>query len=315
MAYAFEPKRKAKTSETFPSDYTVLDLETTGLSSATDCIIEFGAIRVRNHQPVASFSELCRPKVFHYLPFGSESEDFLLQDGKKICYVSEVITGITHITNRMLVDQRGEEEVLKDFFSFLGNDHVFGHNVSFDLGFLASRGNEFFQQSPCFSSSDTMKISRRLLPFLSRHRLMDLALYYDIDYAKAHRAVEDCEITRLVLNDMEIDAEDIFGSLDDFCQHYHPQPLSRKVSFLYQRDENSEQPYEGQSVVFTRFRNKALKEELMKKALDEGASLQPYVSDVTSVVIYGDQREKTGNYREAKRKSDVKLIHYDEATK
>ena len=176
MAYEFESKDRTKTSETFPSDYTILDLETTGLSSAMDCIIEFGAIRVRNHQPVASFSELCRPKVFHYLPFGSESEDYLLQGGRKICYVSEVITGITHISNRMLADKREEEDVLKDFFSFLGNDHVFGHNVSFDLGFLASRGKEFFQQSPCFTSSDTMKISRRLLPFLPRHRLMDLAI-------------------------------------------------------------------------------------------------------------------------------------------
>lgn len=314
MAYEFESKDRTKTSETFPSDYTILDLETTGLSSAMDCIIEFGAIRVRNHQPVASFSELCRPKVFRYLPFGSESEDYLLQGGRKICYVSEVITGITHISNRMLADKREEEYVLKDFFSFLGNDHVFGHNVSFDLGFLASRGKEFFQQSPCFTSSDTMKISRRLLPFLPRHRLMDLALYYDIDYTKAHRAVEDCEITRLILNDMEIDAEDIFGSLDNFCQHYHPQPLSRKISFSYQRDEKSDRPYEGQGVVFTRFRNQALKEALMKKALDEGASLQPYVSDDTSVVIYGDQREETGNYREAKRRPDVRLVHYDEGT-
>ena len=41
-------------------DYTVIDLETTGLHAATDAIVEYGAVRVRDGQPGEEFSALVR---------------------------------------------------------------------------------------------------------------------------------------------------------------------------------------------------------------------------------------------------------------
>lgn len=40
----------------FPTDYTSIDIETTGFSPRFDSIIEIGAIRYRNDEPVAEFS-------------------------------------------------------------------------------------------------------------------------------------------------------------------------------------------------------------------------------------------------------------------
>ena len=40
------------------NDYTVIDLETTGLHAATDSIVEYGAVRVRDGQPTEEFSAL-----------------------------------------------------------------------------------------------------------------------------------------------------------------------------------------------------------------------------------------------------------------
>ena len=40
------------------NDYTVIDLETTGLHAATDSIVEYGAVRVRDGQPTKEFSAL-----------------------------------------------------------------------------------------------------------------------------------------------------------------------------------------------------------------------------------------------------------------
>ena len=46
---------------TFPSDYTVLDIETTGLSSLHSEIIEIGALCVRDGKVVDEFSHLVKP--------------------------------------------------------------------------------------------------------------------------------------------------------------------------------------------------------------------------------------------------------------
>lgn len=42
-------------------NYTVIDIETTGLNIYTDTIIEIAAVRVRNGQPVAHFSTFINP--------------------------------------------------------------------------------------------------------------------------------------------------------------------------------------------------------------------------------------------------------------
>ena len=42
------------------NDYTIVDIETTGLSPDNDDIIEIGALRVRNNLVVAEFSQLIK---------------------------------------------------------------------------------------------------------------------------------------------------------------------------------------------------------------------------------------------------------------
>lgn len=39
----------------FPKDYVMIDIETTGLKSAEDEILELSAIRIRNHQKDQTF--------------------------------------------------------------------------------------------------------------------------------------------------------------------------------------------------------------------------------------------------------------------
>lgn len=52
---------KGKSEIIFPSDYVVVDLETTGLSAAYDEIIEIGCIRVRNGVAIDTYSQLVKP--------------------------------------------------------------------------------------------------------------------------------------------------------------------------------------------------------------------------------------------------------------
>ncbi|MBR5442206.1 MAG: hypothetical protein IKV44_04565, partial [Clostridia bacterium] len=84
----------------FPCDYTVLDLETTGLNPKTDLIIEFAAVKVRGGKVVDTFQSLCDP-------------------GFPIPPQIEMITGIT---TEMVRNAPNPRSVLPDFLAFVGDD-------------------------------------------------------------------------------------------------------------------------------------------------------------------------------------------------
>lgn len=161
-------------------NYTVVDIETTGLSPCTEEIIEIGAIRVRDGKETERFSELIKPEK-RIPPF---------------------ITSLTGITESMVANSRCACEVLTDFRAFLGNDTVVGHNVNFDIDFLYDHCEKHLIAALNNDYIDTLKISRRVLPKLHGHKLMDLAEYYNVGYEGAHRAVNDCAITNRVYENL-----------------------------------------------------------------------------------------------------------------
>lgn len=96
--------------------YVIIDLETTGLQSGTDAIIEFGAIKVVGGQRTEIFSRLvCSDKP---LP--------------------QQITTLTGITNATLRQQGSPpEEALDAFLAFIGQEKLVGYNITFDMEFYA----------------------------------------------------------------------------------------------------------------------------------------------------------------------------------
>ena len=67
-----------------PEDYVVLDLETTGLSSKENEIIELSALRIRDRKVVEEFSELVKPESL----------------------ISDFITNLTGIDNNLVKDEK-----------------------------------------------------------------------------------------------------------------------------------------------------------------------------------------------------------------
>lgn len=155
-----------------PDDYTVVDIETTGLDPSASEIIELSAIRCRGREKTAFFSTLVKPLV----------------------PVSPFITSLTGITNGMLLNAPRIDGVLDDFYSFLGEDILLGHNVSFDVNFLYD--NYLRTKGIYFKNDfvDVLRLSRRALPDLPSHRQTALADYFGLDIVGAHRALKDCEI-------------------------------------------------------------------------------------------------------------------------
>lgn len=97
----------------FPSTYTVLDIETTGLDPRYCEIIEISAMKYSSGQNIGTFSTLVKP---------SEPID-------------EYITSLTGITNDMLKSAPDISETMQKFYNFVGSDLIVGYNVNFDINF------------------------------------------------------------------------------------------------------------------------------------------------------------------------------------
>ena len=95
--------------------YIVFDLETTGLSNASERIIEIGAVKVENGQIIDSFDTFVDPEKA----------------------ISPEITRLTSITNEMVAGAPTESAALAQFFHFCDGCDIFvAHNADFDMGFL-----------------------------------------------------------------------------------------------------------------------------------------------------------------------------------
>lgn len=182
-----KPQRPGKGESVLclPRDYTVVDTETTGLSTESCCLIEVSALRVREGRVAAEFSTLIRP------PWREVQKNGQWQEG----YVDDFIQGLTGITDEMLEGAPLPEEALPQVEDFLGRDLLLGHNVGFDTAFLYDSFQKYLGRPLGNSSLDQLRLARKLLPHLPHHRLGDVAAALGVPYEGAHRALADCWIT------------------------------------------------------------------------------------------------------------------------
>lgn len=180
---AQKERLKGKFISEFPSDYCVVDIETTGLSPDKCEIIEISALKVRSDKIVSQFSSLVNPSQ-NIPPF---------------------ISKLTGITDDMVAAAPQIYSVLPEFMTFVENDLILGHNVNFDINFLYDNWKKHFQKDFTNDFVDTMRLSRKHCKVTS-HRLKSLAKHYNIPTKGHHRALVDCEITYKIYNCIKNDA-------------------------------------------------------------------------------------------------------------
>lgn len=168
------PKReKGNSIIAFPSDYIVLDLETTGLSPEYDEIIEIAALRVRNNKIVDTFQSFVKP--FSEIP--------------------DYITELTGITNEMVSSAPSPSEIIPSAINFIGSDIIVGANVGFDINFMCEYAS-YLDLSPFTNNYiNIQRIYRKCFRTESSHRLLDMADRLNVSKTQNHRALSDCEIT------------------------------------------------------------------------------------------------------------------------
>ncbi len=158
--------------------YTVIDIETTGLSKHLHQITEIAAVKIRDNQIVDSFQTLVNPKT----------------------RIPRFITKLTGIDNRLVENAPTIKQVLPSFKDFLGNDIIVAHNATFDYGFIAHNLNIHQRENLFNHKLCTRKLANRLLPDLPRKRLSDLCEYFQVQNEQAHRAMGDVQATVEVFN-------------------------------------------------------------------------------------------------------------------
>ena len=172
---------KGKELHDFPSNYVLLDIETTGFKPSDSEITEIAAYKVRDNKVVDSFSSLI--KTNNPIP--------------------DNIIEITHITNEMVEKQPGIDKVLGDFKEFLADDIIVGHNVNFDIDFLTHYSYICFGNYIINDYVDTLRIARKLLPNLPHHKLQTLSEFYNLDIEGEHRALKDVDLTYTIYNKLK----------------------------------------------------------------------------------------------------------------
>ena len=152
----------------FDDEYVAFDLETTGLSSQHDVIIEIGAAVMRGSEILETFQTFVNPKR-------------MLQPR---------VIELTGITDAMLQDAPEEKEAVRAFLNFAKDRPLCAHNADFDVGFITAAcqrmGMEF---SP--TSVDTLILAQNLLPDLGKYKLNTVADFLGLPEFNHHRASDD----------------------------------------------------------------------------------------------------------------------------
>ena len=179
-------KTPGKILEIYTTDYVLFDLETTGLSTLSDEVVEISALKVKNGFIEEEFSSLVKPSI----------------------PISRAASAVNHISNKMVEDSPTFDSVLYDFIKFAGNNILVGHNIqNFDLKFIQRDSLKYFGAVLNNDYIDTLRLARIYLPELESHSLGVLATHYHLSTEGAHRALADCKINKRVFESLKKEME------------------------------------------------------------------------------------------------------------
>lgn len=191
--------------------FVVYDLETTGLSSNYNEIIEISAVKVKNGILGDEFSTYVKPKR----------------------EIPAYITELTSITNDDVRNAPGIKEAITDFYQFIKGTILVAHNATFDNSHLYRNLKDFGLYEGPIPTIDTMQLARvRYGDKLKTFNLKALTKYFDVELTQHHRAIYDAKATAEVfirmlseLRELGINNYSQINSViadEEAYQHAHP---------------------------------------------------------------------------------------------
>jgi len=159
------------------AEFSVLDVETTGLTPRYNGVIEIGIVKVKGLKIVERYSSFINP-------------------GRPVPYYITQFTGITDddIFNAPLF-----EDIAEEVTKFISGSVITAHNLSFDRSFLNKEFLMMGKEKPTNPQLCTLRLSKSLYPELRSRSLSSLSYYLKVKLINAHRALPDAEATAHIL--------------------------------------------------------------------------------------------------------------------
>ena len=152
----------------FDEEYVAFDLETTGLSSLHDTIIEIGAAIMKGNEVLSTFQTFVDP----HRPLQPK------------------IVDLTGINDQMLAGQPDISEAIPKFLEYVGNRPLCAHNADFDIGFVTAACEKLgLPFHPTYV--DTLILAQNLMPELGKYKLNIVADALSLPDFNHHRASDD----------------------------------------------------------------------------------------------------------------------------
>ena len=153
-------------------EFIVFDLETTGFSAKNERITEIGAVRVSGGEIKESFNTFVNPEK----------------------PIPERVVELTGITDDMVRDAPSQEEAVRSFLDFCGDDAILvAHNAQFDISFIRA-ACERYDIPYNHTFIDTVPLCRTMLPGLKNYKLDTVSKHLKLDDFNHHRACDDARI-------------------------------------------------------------------------------------------------------------------------
>lgn len=167
------------------ASYIVFDIETTGLSQTYDEIIEIAACKVSQGAIVDTFETFVNPG----------------------CPIPEKIKELTTITDEMVSDALGIDEILPKFMEFCKGSILVAHNAKFDVGMIYRDIKRLQLEVEQLPVIDTLNLFRAgYYSEVKTFNLKSMSKYFKVKQEQHHRAIDDTRVTAmcflLMLNDL-----------------------------------------------------------------------------------------------------------------
>lgn len=235
-------------------NFVAVDLETTGLDPKKDRIMEIGAVRVEDGQVTGEYQQLVNPG----------------------CPISDLVSGLTGITDEMVRMAPSIGEVLGEFLSFCKMLPIVGHQVMFDYRFLkraAVNQGESFERS----GMDTLALCRAFMPAQEKKNLAAACAFFAIERDQAHRACSDAWDAARLYTRL---ARSFAGKRPEL---FVPKPLIYKVK----RDQPASEKQKEDLRYFIKYHKISLPVRLEELSRSEASRLQDQL-----ILKYGRIRQK-----------------------
>ncbi|MFM5891231.1 MAG: 3'-5' exonuclease [Dolichospermum sp.] len=150
----------------------VFDVETTGLITGKDQVIEIAAIKLINGQIKSEFHAYIKNTI----PVGDSeqihgySDEFLATNG------------------------RNALDVFIEFLAFISDAFLLGHNLGFDIKMIIADAQKLGLSTPQFIWGDTWDLAKRFIK-ADNYSLEKLATQLNLNQLPSHRAIDDTRTT------------------------------------------------------------------------------------------------------------------------